>query len=316
MIQYTSGSTSRPKGVMLTHRNLVENARGMQAHGKFDSDGISFSWLPPYHDMGLISGLVLPLCVGYPGILCASRRFLARPVSWFESISQFRATVTGAPNFAFDYCVDRIQDRELASLNLSSLKAVFNGSEPIRAQTLKRFSERFESIGLNPDALSPVYGLAEATLMVSGIPAEKPYTVRAFDSAMLKKNVAKPAQQETTATTLVSCGTPLANIRISICDPKSGDPREDGCVGEICIEGPSISPGYFKTGQSSDLGSPDDHDHAPRRRVHRARRRRARRGWARPSEKRRFPNRRARGSVRRASRARRLARAREAQIQP
>ncbi len=265
MIQYTSGSTSRPKGVMLTHRNLIENARGMQAHGKFDSDSISFSWLPPYHDMGLISGLVLPLCVGYPGILCASRRFLTRPVSWLESIGRFRATVTGAPNFAFDYCVDRIQDRELAGLNLSSLKAVFNGSEPIRAQTLKRFSERFESIGLNPDALSPVYGLAEATLMVSGMPAEKPYTVRAFDSAMLKKNLAEPARQVTTATTLVSCGTPLVNIRISICDRKSGDPLEEGRVGEICIAGPSISPGYLNTGQISDGSDLEDQDHAPHR---------------------------------------------------
>ena len=265
MIQYTSGSTSRPKGVMLTHRNLIENARGMQSHGNFDSDSIGFSWLPPYHDMGLISGLVLPLCVGYPGILCASRRFLARPVSWFESISQFRATVTGAPNFAFDYCVDRIQDRELENLNLSSLKAMFNGSEPIRAQTLKRFSERFESIGLNPDVLSPVYGLAEATLMVSGVPAERSYNLRTFDSAMLKKNRGEPALPTTPTTTLVSCGTPLANIQVSICDPESGDSLEEGRVGEICIAGPSISPGYLNTGQISDLGSTDDHDPAPHR---------------------------------------------------
>ena len=261
MVQYTSGSTSRPKGVMLTHRNLIENARGMQLHGNFDSDSISFSWLPPYHDMGLISGLVLPICVGYPGILCASRRFLARPVSWFESISQFRATVTGAPNFAFDYCVDRIQDRELENLDLSSLKAVFNGAEPIRVQTLKSFVDRFESIGLNPDSLSPVYGLAEGTLMVSGVPAKKPYTVRAFDSAMLKKNLVESAQQTTPATTLVSCGTPLANIQISICGPKSGDPLEEGRVGEICIEGPSVSPGYLNTGQISDRSSPDGQGH-------------------------------------------------------
>ena len=245
MIQYTSGSTSRPKGVVLTHLNLLQNARGMQLHGGFDSNTIGFSWLPPYHDMGLISGLILPMCVGYPSILSPSKTFLRRPVSWLESISQFEVTMTGAPNFAFDYCVDRISDTEISGLSLSSLQAVFNGAESIREQTLKRFSERFKCVGFSSDVFSPVYGLAEATLMVSGIPAATSYNVRSFDNALLEKGVAQSSQDAASQRNLVSCGTALPNVNISIRDPGSDQRLGEGLIGEICVEGPSISPGYL-----------------------------------------------------------------------
>ncbi|MCP4952384.1 MAG: AMP-binding protein, partial [Proteobacteria bacterium] len=246
-IQYTSGSTSRPKGVVLTHLNLLENARGMQLHGGFDSNTIGFSWLPPYHDMGLISGLILPMCVGYPSILSPSKTFLRRPVSWLESISQFKVTMTGAPNFAFDFCVDKISDAEISGLSLSSLQAVFNGAESIREQTLKRFSERFKCVGFSSDVFSPVYGLAEATLMVSGIPAATAYHVRSFDNALLEKGVAQSSQNAASQRNLVSCGTALPNVNISIRVPGSDRQLGEGLIGEICVEGPSISPGYLNT---------------------------------------------------------------------
>jgi acyl-CoA synthetase (AMP-forming)/AMP-acid ligase II/aryl carrier-like protein len=250
IIQYTSGSTSQPKGVVLSHHNLINNARGMQAHGAFDSTSVGFSWLPPYHDMGLISGLTLPVCVGYHSVLCAPSRFLRRPASWLESIDRFGATITGGPNFAFDLCVDKIKDQEIEGISLSSLKAVFNGAEPVRSFTLARFAARFKSFGFNPDSFSPVYGLAETTLMAAGIRAREPAVVRVFDKESLSSGVALPPAGENATVSLVSCGTPLIEHAITIHDSKSSEPLGPGVVGEIYVDGPSIASGYFRSGDA------------------------------------------------------------------
>jgi len=252
VIQYTSGSTSDPKGVVLTHRNLLKNAEGMQAHGRLSENSVSVSWLPPYHDMGLISGLVLPVYAGYHSVLSSSGRFFSRPGCWLEYIHRYRATITGGPNFAFDLCVDRVKDEDIKGLDLSSLQAVFNGAEPVHAATLTRFAKRFKHLGFNVDAFSPVYGLAEGTLMSTGIPSWEPPVIRNFDQDLLASGVAGPPGVDSWSVPLVSCGTPLEGHTVTINDPTSMEPLEAGKIGEIWIAGPSVSPGYHN--QSGESG--------------------------------------------------------------
>ena len=252
VIQYTSGSTSDPKGVVLTHQNLLKNAEGMQAHGKLSEASVGVSWLPPYHDMGLISGLILPVCTGYHSVLSSSGGFFSRPVCWLEYIDRYKATITGGPNFAFDLCVDKVKDEDIKGLDLSSLQAVFNGAEPVRAATLIRFAQRFAHLGFNGDSFSPVYGLAEGTLMSTGIPSWEPPVVRDFDHDLLACGYASPLEGGSQSVPLVSCGTPLVGHAVMINDPISMKPLDEGKIGEICIGGPSVSPGYLN--QSGESG--------------------------------------------------------------
>jgi acyl-CoA synthetase (AMP-forming)/AMP-acid ligase II len=167
-IQYTSGSTSAPKGVMLSHGNLVENLKIIKYGFQIQEKGMGVFWLPSYHDMGLIGGVLEPMYVGEPSTLMAPIAFLQRPIRWLQAISQYRGTITGAPNFAYDLCVTKTTPDERGELDLSSLMTVFCGAEPIRAKTLERFAETFEPYGFRRDAFYPCYGLAEGTLLVAG----------------------------------------------------------------------------------------------------------------------------------------------------
>ena len=168
ILQYTSGSTGNPRGVMLSHQNILHNCDGIQRGFGAGTDDIGLSWLPTYHDMGLVGGILSPIYFGAQGSLMSPMAFLQRPARWLRAISQLGATISGAPNFAYDLCVKKIEDDELVGVDLSRWQVAFNGAEPIRASTLRRFAERFAAYGFREEAFYPCYGLAESTLMVTG----------------------------------------------------------------------------------------------------------------------------------------------------
>jgi len=235
LLQYTSGSTGEPKGVMLTHANLIHNSRLIQ-RGLGHSPGTrGVSWLPPYHDMGLIGGILQPLHAGFPVTLMSPMAFLQRPRRWLEAISRFRATSSGGPNFAFDLCARAVDREQLAGIDLSSWETAFNGAEPVRASTIDRFTGAFEPCGFRRSAFYPCYGLAEATLIVSG---------GAKGATPILQSVDAPAGAPRSRT-LVAAGEPLGGQEILIVDPVSRFPRAPGEVGEIWIAGPSVARGYL-----------------------------------------------------------------------
>jgi acyl-CoA synthetase (AMP-forming)/AMP-acid ligase II len=213
-LQYTSGSTDRPRGVMVSHGNLVHNLEMIRSgfgvrHGTIDEPaGVGVSWLPVYHDMGLIGGVLESLWVGGTSVLMAPSSFLRRPERWLRAISDYGASVSGAPNFAYDLCVRKVDDRCLASLDLSSWRVAFCGAEPIRPETLERFVEKFAPCGFQADALYPCYGLAEATLLVTGNHGPRGPRFGRFCRARLQADgVAEPYQGNNgDARRLVGCG--------------------------------------------------------------------------------------------------------------
>src|SRR5947199_4462674 len=186
LLQYTSGSTSSPRGVMLTHANLIQNAALLQEGMSLTTETRALLWLPPYHDMGLMGGILQGLYTGYPAILMAPATFLQQPLRWLQTISAFRATVSGGPNFAYDLCVKKATAGTLKALHLRSWTVAFNGAEPVRAQTLQRFAETFAPCGFRPEMFYPCYGMAEATLFVSGGQASEEPRIRAFDGEALE----------------------------------------------------------------------------------------------------------------------------------
>jgi acyl-CoA synthetase (AMP-forming)/AMP-acid ligase II len=166
-LQYTSGSTGSPKAVMVTHENIVANSRIIQSCFRNTTESVSVCWLPSFHDMGLIDGILQPVFSGFPCILMSPLHFVQRPARWLQALTKYRATYSGGPNFAYDHCVDRITEDELTGVNLSHLHCLYNGSEPIRLNTMRRFTERFGTIGFDGTKMLTCYGLAEATLAVS-----------------------------------------------------------------------------------------------------------------------------------------------------
>jgi len=226
-LQYTSGSTSEPKGVMVTHANLMANQRVIQEKMGADPTDIMVSWAPLYHDMGLIGGLLQPLFAGRPLVLCSPRYFLENPARWLALISKHSATVSGGPDFSYRLCVDRIKKSQLAGLDLSCWRLAYSGAEPVRAQTMALFAERFASVGFKAQSSYPCYGLAEATLVVTG---------GELDAGVITREDGEA---------LVSCGWPARDHRVAIIDPVSLRERVPGEVGEIWVSGPSICAGYW-----------------------------------------------------------------------
>ena len=246
MLQYTSGSTASPKGVVLTHRNLLHNLSLIRAafNVAHDPDDVGVFWLPPFHDMGLIGGILQPLYVGRGAVLMPSATFLQRPLSWLEAMSTYRATTSAAPNFAFELCVERIKREETGSLDLSAWHTVFDGAEPIRAETIDRFVEAFQHTGFRREAFFPCYGLAEATLFVSGGPwGHGPHTMVVSRTALEQKRAEPPTDGDTL--TLVSSGKPAAKQLVRIANPDTRVACHDGQVGEIWVHGESVARGYW-----------------------------------------------------------------------
>jgi len=222
-IQYTSGSTSSPKGVVISHGNVMSNQRMLKAAFSTSEDSAVVSWLPHFHDMGLVGVLQHAVYAGMFVVLMAPLDFIRRPAQWLRAISKYRASISGAPNFAYDLCVDRVKDT--ADLDLSSWKLAFNGSEPVKADTMKRFVERFGKVGFRSESFYPCYGLAEATLLVSS---------RIPSKSLLNE---RP---------VLSCGQTWENECVRIVDPKTHQRCSDGTEGEIWIAGPNVAKGYWR----------------------------------------------------------------------
>ncbi|MDY7093688.1 MAG: amino acid adenylation domain-containing protein [Acidobacteriota bacterium] len=248
-LQYTSGSTGSPKGVRITHGNLLHNQRLIQAGFATDGDSVVVGWLPLYHDMGLIGIVLQPLFVGAPCHLMSPLAFLQRPLSWLELIGQVRGTVSGGPSFAYGLCVDKAGAGVPEDLDLSSWEVAFNGSEPVDAGTLERFAATFAPHGFRPEAAYPCYGLAEATLFVSGGAVARPPEIERFDRQDLAAGIAGPAPSG--GRPLVSSGRPAADLRLEVVDPKTRRRVTDGRIGEIWLAGDSVADGYWQRRQES-----------------------------------------------------------------
>ena len=245
MLQYTSGSTSLPKGVMLSHANLIHNTRAIyQAFGMGCDTGVF--WLPAYHDMGLVGGVLEPMLAGLTSILMAPATFLQQPLAWLAAISKYRATISGGPNFAYDLCARKITAEQRATLDLSCWNLAFVGAEPIVPETLERFAAAFKPCGFNAAAFYPCYGLAEATLMVSGTQRGSGITIRTFDDTALTENCIMPVPDHARkARRLVGCGTPVGDLRVVIADTQTGTETMPGHIGEIWVAGASVGQGYW-----------------------------------------------------------------------
>jgi natural product biosynthesis luciferase-like monooxygenase protein len=244
-LQYTSGSTGIPKGVMISHENLVQNSLALADAFEYDRTSHCVSWLPIYHDMGLIGGVLQPLFGGFPCTLLSPVSFLQRPARWLQAISEYRATISGGPNFAYDLCVQKISNDEKAALDLSSWSVAFNGSEPVRKRTLEAFALAFAASGFRREALYPCYGLAEATLFVAGGSAGTRTSTKAVGKQDLKTNRIVSADDGREAAYLVSSGRARADHTVSIVDPQSRRLSAAGQVGEIWVSGPSVAKGYW-----------------------------------------------------------------------
>ena len=247
LLQYTSGSTSQPKGVILTHANLLANIRDMGAVTQASSADVFVSWMPLYHDMGLIGAWLGSLYYGMPLVVMSPLMFLARPVRWLWAIHRHRATLSGAPNFGYELCLKHIDDSAVQGLDLSSWRFAFNGAEPVSPDTLTRFAERFVRHGFRPEAMAPVYGLAECSLgLTFPPPGRAPIIDRVEREVFMRDGHAVPAaSDDATALRFVACGQPLPGHQVRIVDATGYEAAERE-QGRLEFKGPSATSGYFR----------------------------------------------------------------------
>jgi len=252
-LQYTSGSTGAPKGVMVSHKNLIDNSRLMYQGLGHHSESVGFSWLPPFHDMGLIGCLLQPIYGGFPLYFMSPLRFMQKPLRWLENINRYKVTTCGAPNFAYDLCVDKFKPERYENLDLSTWELAFTGAEPIRSATLQKFAKCFEPYGFDSHAFYPCYGLAEATLIVSGADFKKGAKTVEFDNAGLGNNFLEPSKLGGSKVNLVSSGKNLSESQeaVIIVNPETKRECLPSEVGEIWVCNDSVAQGYWKNEEAT-----------------------------------------------------------------
>ncbi|QKV97137.1 amino acid adenylation domain-containing protein [Streptomyces sp. NA02950] len=244
-LQYTSGSTRSPSGVLVTHANIMANEHAIRIACGNDRDATFVGWLPLFHDMGLIANVLQPLYLGSRSVLMPPEAFLRSPLAWLRAVERYRARVSGGPNFAYELCLARVGERDRGELDLSGWAVAYNGAEPVRYETLRRFAAGFRSAGFATSAHFPCYGLAEATLIVTSTPvAEQPTAVRA-DPAALRLGSLTPVAADEPGSTLVSCGYPVSGTEVLVVDPSTSTTVPDGRTGEIWLRGPGVAAGYW-----------------------------------------------------------------------
>ncbi|MCY2989466.1 MAG: AMP-binding protein [Planctomycetota bacterium] len=253
-IQYTSGSTGEPQGVMVGHGNIMANEVAIETAFRHSSESTVVGWLPMFHDMGLIGNVLQPLYTGFPSVLLSPVTFLREPIRWLRAISEFRATISGAPNFAFDHCVDRITEEEKDTLDLSSLAVLYNGAEPVRARSLERFAEAFARCGFRRETFFPCYGLAETTLLVTGGPRQRPPVILPVRSGALETHqLVSCEHHEPDAQVLVGCGRTAHGTCLEIVEPDTCRRAAPDAVGELWVSGPSVAQGYWNRPEETEL---------------------------------------------------------------
>lgn len=244
-IQYTSGSTGTPKGVMVSHGNLLHNLASIHQCFGHTANSKGVIWLPPYHDMGLIGGVLQPLYGGFPVALMASVDFLQKPLRWLQAISRYKATTSGGPNFAYELCLAKVKPEHLESLDLSSWEVAFTGAEPVRAHTIERFAATFEPCGFRQEAFLPCYGMAETTLIVSGKSQPTLPVIQHIESTALEENRVVVAAESENTRVIVGCGQSQADMKIAIANPETLTQCPNDRVGEIWVSGASVTQGYW-----------------------------------------------------------------------
>ena len=263
VLQYTSGSTGDPKGVMLTHANLMRNCEYIVESFQPTRDGVGASWLPTYHDMGLVGGVLKPVYLGRPSVMMSPMAFLQKPARWLQVISKYNVTISGGPNFAYQLCVDKVTRGELAGVDLSRWDVAFNGAEPIRPTTINAFSKKFAEVGFRRESFFPCYGMAETTLIVTGGPKGLP-TVTNFSASKLNemeveevgsgKTPAKPVSEVPSTSDvrpLVACGRVFAGERLEVVDPDTHAILAPNKIGEIWIQSPCVGRGYWNDAEKT-----------------------------------------------------------------
>lgn len=254
LIQYTSGTTGKPKGVMLSHRNLLHNIHGIGLASEMRPDDVGISWLPMYHDMGLIGGFLSTLYWGLTMVLMLPEAFIFRPFWWLENISKYHVTMGVAPNFGYHYCVTRIDNADVEKLDLSSWRLALNGAEPIDRTTLTKFLEKFRPCGLRDDIFLPVYGMAENSLAATFPSLGKTTVVRRFSrNALEEKHLAVDSTSGSSREyiDLVSVGYPLVGQEVRIAD-EDGATLHEREVGEILVKSPSMTAGYYRNREATE----------------------------------------------------------------
>jgi acyl-CoA synthetase (AMP-forming)/AMP-acid ligase II len=253
-LQYTSGSTSTPKGVMISHKNIMFHCANLQETCGYTPESATVTWMPYFHDYGLVEGLIVPLYNGTPCYVMSPFSFLRRPFNWLQTISRYKATHSQAPNFAYDQCVRRITAEQRVQLDLSCWQAAGNAAEPINPKVLKNFLQAFENSGFRPEAFCPAYGLAEATLLVSFSPqTEAPVVIHLRPSALEENQIVEASNSQEVVRQVSGCGRIACNTKVAIVNPETLAKCSPDEVGEIWVSGPSVAKGYWQRPEDTKL---------------------------------------------------------------
>ena len=252
LIQYTSGSTGTPKGLMLSHQNLIANCRLITRCFQIGRNRPICSWLPLYHDMGLVGGILNPMYTGVEEVLMSPVAFLTKPIRWLRAISKYKTFASGGPNFAYAWCTMKITPEDCAGLDLSKWRVAFNGAEPVRAEVMRQFADKFEPFGFEHKAFFPCYGMAETTLVVTGGGPEQAPIVRNFNKhELVHHRVERVSADDENSKALVGCGQVLEEEEVLIVHPETRRPLPDDKIGEIWINSPSCGLGYWEREEES-----------------------------------------------------------------